>query len=334
MKKKIQSFTFSLLKISLAGGLLFYLFQSGRLDPKSLSSLLTPSVLIGGALALGGVFYLASERWRLLLNQQGFDTDRGYAFQLTLIGNFFNFFIPGGVGGDVVKALLVASHNPIKKGRAILTVLADRILGLFTMVTLGLIAFAFEPTLLAREKSFQLIFLLLVVLFFGFMVAFWLILTTQKTPLHRLIDWLSQKLPRIGHAWSYAQSYRLTTTQILRFTALSFAAQLCSIMLFMLVARELTPEIPSISVFFFAVPVGFMVTAIPISPAGIGIGQAAFLFLFSKAIGAETNIGVIGVTAYQAFQMLYGIPGAIIFTLLKKKDHSLSIQSLSDPSNN
>ena len=41
-----------------------------------------------------------------------------------------------------------------------------------------------------------------------------------------------------------------------------------------------------ISAYFFLVPVGTVVQALPISPAGIGVGQAAFFFLFNHYLGA------------------------------------------------
>jgi uncharacterized protein (TIRG00374 family) len=325
MKPQIKSFITQTLKIGLAAGLLYYLFSSGRINVESLKTLLTLPVLVFGLLTVGVVLYFASERWRLLLKQQGLPCTRGQAYRLTLIGQFFNFFVPGGVGGDVVKAIMIAKDHPEQRGKAVLTVLADRILGLFTMTLLALVSFSFEPELLTREHSFQIIFVGLVIITAGFFFAFWLLLSKQAGKLRDLVELLTQKIPRLHKLWTFAQTYRLTWKQLFGLALLSFGAQLTQILLFMVVAYARSPEIPPLSVFLFAVPVGFMVTAVPIAPAGIGIGQAAFFYLFSKALGADSDLGVLGITAFQSFQLCFGLIGAVFFVLLKRQNPKLNL---------
>ena len=330
MKSKIRPIAFEILKFSFAAALLGFLFYSGRIDLQSLKTLYTPQVLGVGILSLALVFYFASERWRLLLSQQRLQATRFQAFKLTLIGNFFNFFVPGGVGGDVVKAVLIAQDHPSQRGKAVLTVLADRILGLFTMTFLALVSFSFAPELLNKEKSFQFIFAFLALLFLGFLFGFWVLLSGKTARLREQIGRLTQRIPKLHKLWVFAQTYHLHWKEWLGLIALSLGAQVTQILLFMVVASQLVPEMPSASVFFFAVPVGFMVTAVPIAPAGIGIGQAAFLYLFSKAMGTETNLGAVGITAFQAFQLLYGLLGAVFFVLLKKRNPQMSLQQMQE----
>jgi len=328
MKKKAVSLLSTLFKVSVALGLLIYLFTSGRLNWQSLATLLSPLVIITGLLCVGTTLLFASERWRILLIQQGLGTSKFHAFKLTLIGTFFNFFVPGGVGGDVIKAVLIARDYPQKRGPSVLTVLVDRILGLFTMTFLALVSFAFAPQLLTQEPSFQFIFAALFVLFLGFLFTFWLLLAKSASGIRQIFDELTQKVPKIHRLWLAAKTYRFTADEVLHLSFFSLGSQLIQIVLFTAVASRLVPVLPPLSVFFFAVPVGFMVTAVPLAPAGIGIGQAAFLFLFSKAWGTETSIGVVGITALQAFQLLYGLAGAYFFVLLKKENPQMTIQSL------
>ena len=75
-------------------------------------------------------------------------------------------------------------------------------------------------------------------------------------------------------------------------------------------------EIP-LAVYFFLVPVGTVVTALPISPAGIGVGQAAFYFLFSHYLGRESSLGPTSVTAMQIMNFAWGLLGAALY--LKRK---------------
>lgn len=325
MPSSLRNLIVQTLKVALAAGLLYYLFASGRVNLESLKTLLTAPVLIAGLATVGVVLYFASERWRMLLKQQGLPCTRGQAYRLTLIGTFFNFFVPGGVGGDVVKAILIAQNHPEQRGKAVLTVLADRILGLFTMSVLALVAFSFEPALLTREKSFQVIFIGLLVITLGFVVAFWLLLSAKADRLRAAVENILKRIPKLHKLWLFAQTYRLSWKQLLGLASLSFGAQLTQILLFIVVATAQTETLPDLSVFLFAVPVGFMVTAVPIAPAGIGIGQAAFFYLFTKAIGSESDLGVLGITAFQAFQLCFGLIGAVFFVLLKRQNPKLNL---------
>lgn len=74
----------------------------------------------------------------------------------------------------------------------------------------------------------------------------------------------------------------------------------------------------SLSTYFFAVPLGFIIMAIPIAPAGIGVGQIAFLVLFKMFTGTETTLGQTVITAFQIGLLAWGIVGAIFYAQRKK----------------
>jgi uncharacterized membrane protein YbhN (UPF0104 family) len=66
-------------------------------------------------------------------------------------------------------------------------------------------------------------------------------------------------------------------------------------------------------------PFGFLATILPISPAGVGVGQAAFLYLFDKVAG-NGEFGVLTITYFQAVQFLVGLLGGLLFVLYKKRE--------------
>lgn len=316
---------FQIAKVAVALGLLYYLISSGRIDLNSLKLLLEPQTIFVGFACVTLILAVSSERWRVLLKQQNFQMTSLRAIQLTLIGNFFSLFVPGGVGGDVVKAVMIAQNHPQNRAKVALTVLADRIFGLFTMTFLALISFSFETQLFASDSSIQFVFLGLLVLFFGFILTFYLILSAKTGDLRHKVDALLVHRPRLHKLWTAAQSYHLTWKQVFHLVALSAVSQLTTILLFVFIASRLMTEVPSLSVFLFAVPVGFMVTAVPLAPGGIGVGQAAFLYLFSKAMGQESSIGAIGITAFQALQIVFGMIGALLFMVSKHQNARLEV---------
>jgi len=65
-------------------------------------------------------------------------------------------------------------------------------------------------------------------------------------------------------------------------------------------------------------PFGFLATVVPISPAGIGVGQAAFFYLFDK-VSNQGEFGVLTITFFQAVQFLVGLAGGVLFIFYKKE---------------
>jgi hypothetical protein len=83
-----------------------------------------PAILVVPMLA---ILYLSqAARWRLLLKANDFEVPFGRAFRVTWSGAFFNQILPGSVGGDVAKALIVA-HGEERKAAVFGTVLLDRL---------------------------------------------------------------------------------------------------------------------------------------------------------------------------------------------------------------
>jgi hypothetical protein len=87
-------------------------------------------------LCLGVVPTIGALRFRLLLGVQDIALGIGRVFQLTFIGNFFNNFMLGLTGGDLVKAYYVARETH-KRTEAVITVFLDRVVGLVGLAILA-----------------------------------------------------------------------------------------------------------------------------------------------------------------------------------------------------
>ncbi len=71
-------------------------------------------------------------------------------------------------------------------------------------------------------------------------------------------------------------------------------------------------------VFFFCVPIGMVLTAIPISPAGIGYGQAVYMYLFDLRMGMKTTIGASIITQSQILGLFWIALGGICYLFFKQ----------------
>ena len=75
---------------------------------------------------------------------------------LFLIGMFYNQFLPGGTGGDIVKTYLLWKETPDKKPGALLAVLFDRMIGLMALIVITGTLIFLRYSWLTRETGTRL----------------------------------------------------------------------------------------------------------------------------------------------------------------------------------
>ena len=129
------------LKWLLAIGLLSALLWNSR---DNLAELSTRTILVQAFLVALGIRFLSLmatfSRWRLLV--QGIDLPLSIreTFRLGMLGEACNLMGPGAVGGDLVKAALLAKDHPRRIASVMATVFLDRVLGMWALFVLGAIA--------------------------------------------------------------------------------------------------------------------------------------------------------------------------------------------------
>ncbi len=95
-----------------------------------------PLYLILALLVLPCAYIITSLRWHMLLETLEIHIGRWRTFVLNMVGAFYNTFMPGSTGGDLVKAYYASLHTT-HRVRAIISVVVDRVLGLLALVILG-----------------------------------------------------------------------------------------------------------------------------------------------------------------------------------------------------
>lgn len=320
MVKHTKKIAVQAAKILFSAGIIYWLVQSDKLNFSALQNLLTPTyIAIGVVIILTNLFF-TSERWRILIRSQGLPASSWSVFKLTMIGSFFNFAMPGGVGGDVIKAFYFTKEHPGSKVVAVTSVLMDRVLGLFAMILLALVVMVYDFNHILKTPALLTLFYFITALFVGFIVALSLIFS-QKIYDKGLLKAVISKLPLSAKFMKLYESMHIYGKDGKRFIAvilLSLVSQILAIIFLYLagIASGFT-EI-SANTYFLVAPLGFMATAIPVSPAGVGVGQAAFYFLFNIYIGQTSEVGPTTITAYQVGTFLVSLLGAVFY--LRRKD--------------
>lgn len=321
MHKKLKSLVIQLLKVSFSASLIYWLVVSGRLDFNSLSALLQPGYLIVGLAVAGLSLGLANERWIRFLKSQNLAIPFFAAFRLTLIGIFFNFAVPGGVGGDLVKGYYITKTSPHAKLDAAITVLIDRLIGLLAMSLLALMMMIYRWDIVRAQNELRFIFYIVLFVNLSSFVV-WAHIFSHRLNKLGYIEKILKLLPRhaaLIRTYRSVTNYRHTKEIFPPALFLSFASQLLAVSFFIIVGQALGYSQVLISSYFVIVPIAFMVQSLPLSPAGVGIGQTASYFLFELFSPGAGPLGSASTTAYQIAQFAYGLLGAYFYLGISKK---------------
>lgn len=127
MNKSVQA----LLKLAVTGAAFFYVFQ--QLDSGDILESLRALTIWHWLLAI--ILYLTSQwisaiRLNTYLESVRAKLPYTYNFLLYLIGMAYNFFLPGGIGGDGYKVVLLKKYKNLAPKQSIGVFLADRLIGL------------------------------------------------------------------------------------------------------------------------------------------------------------------------------------------------------------
>jgi len=100
-------------------------------EPGILTTVQQPhhGLLLLGFLLFAPVVPLAAFRWLSLLRSQHFHVTYRSAFELTMVGNFLSFCLPGTISGDLARAWY-SGQDSARKADAWGTIVVDRISGL------------------------------------------------------------------------------------------------------------------------------------------------------------------------------------------------------------
>ena len=313
-------------KLAVACGMVWFLLHQGALDFEIFLEGAVNLKLLAVGLALNlTMISLGAVRWRLLLGSQGIVVPFAWAHKITYLTLCFNLLVPGAVGGDALRMTYVARKtSSTKKGAAILTVLADRMLGLYTMLAIALVATLFNLDIVLDLFPLRLLALSLVLTVGGgplaVLLLFWGI---QRIPmLRRQIDTPPGTLPP-PQGWFHtflfqtvnaAHLFRQAKGKLAAALAVSSLAQIIEVGAILWIAHALSMLTLPIDHFFVAAPLAWVANVLPVSPGGLGVGEAAFAQI-CQWLQAEPSVTAFG-TLFLVNRMLLmvaALPGLWVY---------------------
>lgn len=265
----------------------------------------TAVAAVGGALLLMLSQALAAYRWRLLLGPGA----PGWAalFHLYLVGGFFSLFLPTAVGGDAFRATMVARVMP-RAETAVVSVLLDRAFGVAALVVYGVAGLVLEPgvtaPLLRALRGVLAPDRLLLILAAGVLLLGAFVLLARRSARLRAIP--SAVLDAVREAMRRGPS-------ALAAFGISLLVQGLMVLLWVVVARGVGLTLPA-ELFLVGVPLVTLATMLPLSLAGLGVREWAWVaFLSPFGIAAPDAVALS--LAYFACPLLSGLTGGLLFGL-------------------
>jgi uncharacterized protein (TIRG00374 family) len=263
-----------------------------------------------------GVLICATRWWRLL-RLAGCATRWVDAFRLTFLGLFFNLIVPGLTGGDLPKAVLAARENPGRRADAVVSVLVDRVLGLLALVALaGLVIVA------SGDAFTELRVPVALVIGAAVLGAVVYVNPTLRRLLH--VDRMASRLPfadRLRSLDRAALAYARHPLELTVAVLLSFLNHGVVIVAVQQLGTAFGLDAFGVALrdYFVVVPVGNVVTALPLSPGGWGIGEAAYKVLF-EMVGGDGDLGVAVSITFRLCQLALGLLGGLFLLMPGGKD--------------
>ena len=262
-------------------------------------------------------------RWWLLLRSQQIFINLWAVVRLYLLGWFYNNFMPGSMGGDLLRAWYVTKHTP-KKFEAVLSVFVDRVIGLLSTLSIAVFFYLLflrgrGPVITSTDRGGLLESIaeykgILAWLFAAIVVIFCILLMHKKS------------LSIVAKGWLYIRAYAVklivklkdatviysrNTGTILVVFGLTVFLQLLTITGFWLLGRNLGIE-AGIVYYYVFFTLTWVLGAVPVSVGGAVVVEVLLASLFIRFAGVTEESASALALCQRAVWMLASLPGAVI----------------------
>ena len=283
------------IQILITVGLLCWIFRDPEQNRKMLAAIGKAKAdgglwwFIPGIAAVGIALLLQTQRWLVLLRVQDITVSFWRAFRIVLSGMFFNLFLLGSTGGDVIKIFFIMRETPDKKAGALLSVFIDRVVGILALATVSAAVILVRWNDLMKSAPMGVLTVAIILGgSLGFIAAAWVVDRLNLTS--KLPHWLPMHARIVEAAAAFSQ-YAKAGGAVGSAFLLSLPAHLLLFSTFYFAARAFSAGLGLVSI-FCVMPVVSTVTALPISLGGAGLREGLFISLLGSLYQTPKEIAM------------------------------------------
>ncbi len=299
---------------------------------------LTDSWALAAAFALMAVTILLGViRWRMVLRVQGLELPFSRAAEISLVAHFFNSFMLGSSGGDLMKAYYAARETHHLKTEAVVTVFVDRLIGLFAMLLFGGLMMLPNLDLLFTHRRLAALSWFTLMMLAACAVLVWIAFWGGVSRRWPAADVWLKRLPKAEHLRRSLDSCRAFGRHpgfLLRSLLLSMLLNAVCVLLVLALAKGLHLQISTLALFAI-VPIISCISALPLAPSGLGIRENLFVWMLAVP---EINIPAtqalsLSLLAF-AVSLLWSLIGGAVYLGYKETHHLREVAEEEPPPDN
>lgn len=287
-------------------------------------SSVAPGAFVLSVLLVGITIILGVIRWRMVLEVQGLHLPVVRATEISFVAHFFNSFLLGSTGGDLMKAYYAARETHHKKTEAVTTVFVDRLIGLWSMLFFAAAMMLPNAKLvLDHERLAAAAFLILAMLGVCsaiLMIAFWGGISKRWPTARNLF----RRLPKgelLERSLDACRQFGQERKFLFQATIISLALNVVCVLQAIALSKGLGLNISPL-VLFVIVPIIICISALPITPAGLGVRENLFVLMLAVP---EINVAATPALSFSlltyAGSLFWSLVGGIVYLCLKEKQH-------------
>jgi glycosyltransferase 2 family protein len=314
------------LQVLVTGIGLWYVFHDPQRRAQIADALRHASIswIILGLVCYSAVEILATVRWQILLRLQGIRLRWLQAGGIVMIGLFFSLFLPGGIGGDAMRVYFMFQLAPRRKIGATLSIVMDRLFGLFTVLFLAGMSISLRFSWLTRSGTSRHIAYLAFVLLGGSLafvvLVFWLANSSSLYRLPKALP-LRKVVVQSGEALLRYRSQLGVMTLVFVITIVAHLAYYTNYYCAGEALRMSKGHAASLADILSIMPLVDTIISMPISIGGLGLRETLFQELLGNLAHVPPALAAFTASLGYAIQVFWGLVGAAIFLASQKFIH-------------
>lgn len=290
--------------------------------------------LVSTFLICGVLVGLGAVRWRRVLREQGLPVPWREVLRISLVAQFFNAFLLGTAGGDVVKAWYAARAAPHRRAEAAVSVFVDRVLGTLGLLLAALLLAIPNHAIVAGYRRYQAVVLVLLAMFLAAAALLALGFYTDVLGRDSVIGRLLRRIPRGESAVRALAGCRQFGRDPAFLAQMGFWSLLIAsgvAAAYVVLAEGFGLNLDPGLVAFASLAV-VCLSALPVTPAGLGVRENLFVWLLGLTLfdlkpGLALSLSLMGYTVNLAWSAI----GGIVYLLIPERHEIAAVRSGSPP---
>lgn len=299
-----------LIRISISVCILFFLLKQIDLNKLiEIFSCANKTILTLTLLIFLLIHTILFFRWRMLLIGLELNLPPILIFRSFCLGLLSNLVFPSTIGGDFIRSIDLSLRT--KKPRLVVaSVILDRLSGYSALMVVVLFAFTLGHKAITDRAVLLVLSIICIFLGGGLLILFNNFIFMKLKRILLFFGGIGRSLSNLHYE---IYNFRNQKNIIIRSSIYSLIIQLMFPFTIYLVSLALGVKV-NLIYFFIFIPIITIISALPVSIAGLGLREASSMYFFTRVGMADEAALAISLMTF-LFYLLIGLSGGIIYVL-------------------